>query len=240
MTFVLHHAARYLTRDPTRADVLSVFAGLRPLVGQGQGKSTAAISRDHYLMVSAAGLVTITGGKWTTYRKMAEDTIDQAMMVAGLNEHACVTGKLRIHSWLKNVDRHDPLHVYGSDALYLKKLMRAAPDLARPLHPALPYTGAEVVWAVREEMARTVEDVLARRTRALLLDARASVEMAPAGGPADGSRTGPATRPGSRIRWPLTPNWREGISAVPKDRLDRINRIDRMLVVPPRREKMVL
>ncbi len=178
--FVLQHAARYLTQDPSRADVLSVFAGLRPLVATGQNKSTAAISRDHFLLVSASGLVTITGGKWTTYRKMAEDTVNQAMLVAGLKEHECVTKQLRIHSWLKNVDRHDPLHVYGSDAVYLKKMMRADPDLARPLSPNLPYTPAEVVWAVREEMARTVEDVLARRTRALLLDARASLAMAPA------------------------------------------------------------
>jgi glycerol-3-phosphate dehydrogenase len=151
---------------------------LRPLVGLGQSKSTAAISRDHFLVVSESGLITITGGKWTTYRKMAEDTINQAMLVAGLNERECVTKHLRIHAWLKNVDRHDPLHVYGSDAVYLKKMMRADPALARPLHPALTYTRAEAVWAVREEMARSVEDVLARRTRALLLDARASIEMA--------------------------------------------------------------
>ena len=179
VNFVLQHAARYLTQDPSRADVLSVFAGLRPLVATGQNKSTAAISRDHVLVVSDSGLVTITGGKWTTYRKMAEDTVNQAMLVAGLNERECITKQLRIHAWLKNVDRRDPLHVYGSDAVYLKKMMRADPDLARPLHPNLPYTPAEVVWAVREEMARTVEDVLARRTRALLLDARASLAMAP-------------------------------------------------------------
>ncbi len=178
--FVLQHAARYLTQDPQRADVLSVFAGLRPLVGSGQARSTAAISRDHFLVVSPSGLVTITGGKWTTYRKMAEDTVNQAMLVAGLNERECVTRRLRIHAWLKNVDRSDPLHVYGSDAVHLKKMMRADPALASPLHPNLPYTRAEVVWAVREEMARTVEDVLARRTRALLLDARASLAMAPA------------------------------------------------------------
>ena len=178
VNFVLKHAARYLSQDPARADVLSVFAGLRPLVDVGHSKSTAAISRDHFLVVSASGLVTITGGKWTTYRKMAEDTVNQAMMVAGLPEQDCVTKALRIHAWLKNVDRHDSLHVYGSDAVYIKKLMRADPGLARPLHPALPYTRAAVVWAVREEMARSVEDVLARRTRALLLDARASIEAA--------------------------------------------------------------
>jgi glycerol-3-phosphate dehydrogenase len=177
--FILGHAAQYLRKDPTRLDVKSVFAGLRPLVDPGHSKSTAAISRDHYLVVSESGLVTITGGKWTTYRKMAEATINQALMVAGLPDRVCATRNLRIHAWLKNVDKHDPLHVYGSDAVYLKKRVRAEPGLATPLHPELPYTRAEVVWAVREEMARTVEDVLSRRTRALLLDARASIEMAP-------------------------------------------------------------
>ncbi len=177
--FILHHAARYLTKDPKREDVKSVFAGLRPLVNLGESKSTAAISRDHYLVVSESGLVTITGGKWTTYRKMAEDTVNHALLVAGLDERECVTGKLRIHGWLKNFDRNDPLHYYGSDAVYIKKIVQADPELGRKLHENLPYIKAQVVWAVRAEMARTVEDVLARRIRALFLDARASIEMAP-------------------------------------------------------------
>ena len=177
--FILKHAATYLTKDPTRADVRSVFAGLRPLVKTGEAKSTAAISRDHYLVISESGLVTITGGKWTTYRKMAEDTMNQALLVAGLDERECVTKNLRIHGWLKNFDRHNPLHFYGTDAVYIEKLMNLNPDWAHPLHPALPYTGAEVIWAIREEMARGVEDVLARRSRALQLDARAAIEMAP-------------------------------------------------------------
>jgi glycerol-3-phosphate dehydrogenase len=178
--FILKHAATYLTKDPTRADVRSVFAGLRPLVKTGEAKSTAAISRDHYLVISESGLVTITGGKWTTYRKMAEDTMNQALLVAGLDERECVTKNLRIHGWLKNFDRHNPLHFYGTDAVYIEKLMNLNPAWAQPLHPALPYTGAEVIWAIREEMARSVEDVLARRSRALQLDARAAIEMAPA------------------------------------------------------------
>jgi glycerol-3-phosphate dehydrogenase len=177
--FILKHASTYLTKDPTRADVRSVFAGLRPLVKTGEAKSTAAISRDHYLVISESGLVTITGGKWTTYRKMAEDTMNQALLVAGLDERECVTKNLRIHGWLKNFDRHNPLHFYGTDAVYIEKLMNVNPGWAHPLHPALPYTGAEVIWAIREEMARGVEDVLARRSRALQLDARAAIEMAP-------------------------------------------------------------
>lgn len=177
--FILKHAAQYLTEDPKREDVRSVFAGLRPLVTAGDSKSTASLSRDHTLMVSDSGLVTITGGKWTTYRKMAQDTIDQAAMVAGLNTKECITENLKIHGWLKNVDLSDPLHHYGSDRIAIKKLIKEEPELGHPLHERLPYLKAEVVWAVREEMAMTVEDVLSRRTRALLLDAKASVEMAP-------------------------------------------------------------
>jgi len=176
--FILYHAAIYMTKDPTRKDVKSVFAGLRPLVNVGESKSTAAISRDHYLVVSESGLVTIAGGKWTTYRKMAEDTVNHALLVAGLDERECVTRKLRVHGWLKHCDRQDPLHYYGSDAVFIKKLVNADPALGRKLHQDLHYIKAEVLWAVREEMARTVEDFLARRSRALFLDARASIEMA--------------------------------------------------------------
>ena len=178
--FILDHAAIYLSKDPTRADVKSAFAGLRPLVKAGDGKSTAAISRDHYLVISESGLVTITGGKWTTYRKMAEDTVNQALLVAGLNEQPCVTRDLRIHGWLKSFDKDDPLHYYGSDGIHIKKIVSADPAMGVKLHPDLPYIKAEVVWSVREEMARTVEDYLARRSRSLLLDARASIAMAPA------------------------------------------------------------
>lgn len=176
--FILDHAAIYMSKDPDRKDVRSVFAGLRPLVKAGEGDSTASISRDHYLVISESGLVTITGGKWTTYRKMAEDTVNQAMLVAGLDERECVTKKLRIHGWLKHFDKNDPLHYYGSDAIHIKKLIKADPDMGEKLHDDLPYIKAEVVWSVRSEMARTVEDFLARRSRALLLDARASIEMA--------------------------------------------------------------
>jgi glycerol-3-phosphate dehydrogenase len=177
--FILDHAAIYLTKDPSREDVLSAFAGLRPLVKAGESKSTAAMSRDHYLVISESGLVTITGGKWTTYRKMAEDTVNQALLVAGLKERPCVTKDLRIHGWLKQFDKNDPLHYYGSDAIHIKKIVNAEPAMGERLHAALPYIRAEVVWSVRTEMARTVEDFLARRSRALLLDTRASIDMAP-------------------------------------------------------------
>ena len=177
--FILTNAAQYLSKQPNRSDALSVFAGLRPLVKSGDAKSTAAMSRDHTILISNSGLLTIAGGKWTTYRKMAEDAVDQAETMAGFEERRCTTEHLQIHGWTKQQITTPNLRVYGADAAAIKELAEAEPDLAEKLHPDLPYIGAEVVWAVRQEMARTVEDVLARRTRALLLGARASIEAAP-------------------------------------------------------------
>lgn len=177
--FILEHAAKYLTKDPARDDVLSVFAGLRPLVKAEDSSSTAALSRDHSVLISSTGLLTITGGKWTTYRKMAQDVVDQAVLLAGLQKQECKTQDKRIHGWLKNIEPDDVYSMYGSDAIALKKLVRDDKSLGARLHENLPFTKAEVVWAAREEMARTVEDVLARRTRALFLDAKASQAMAP-------------------------------------------------------------
>jgi glycerol-3-phosphate dehydrogenase len=177
--FVLEHARRYLTKDPSNADVLSVFAGLRPLVKAGDAAHTAALSRDHTIVVSENGLITVTGGKWTTYRKMAEDVIDQAEMVAGVENRRCRTESLQVHGWTRAPMAEPYLRPYGADAPLLNRLAAERPELARPLHPRLPYREVEVVWQARQEMARTVEDVLARRTRALLLDAAASIEAAP-------------------------------------------------------------
>ena len=179
IAFILEHAALYLTKDPKREDVLSTYAGLRPLVSTGEGKSTAQISRSHAILVSVSGLVTITGGKWTTYRKMGEDTIDKAAVIGGLEDRPTKTKDLRIHGWLKHTDKEDYLHFYGSDAIGIKKMIERKPELGEMLHDRLKITKAQVVWAVRHEMARTVEDFLSRRTRALLLDARASADMAP-------------------------------------------------------------
>lgn len=177
--FVLKHAARYIQQDPTPADVLSIFAGLRPLVRQENASSTAAISRDHHLSISRAGLVTITGGKWTTYRRMGEDTVDQAATIGGLDPCESRTVSLKLHGWSSAADFTDPLNIYGADADAIRSLAREKPALAAPLSARLPYIAAEVVWSARHELARTVEDVLARRTRALLLDARASIQAAP-------------------------------------------------------------
>lgn len=177
--FLLSHAARYLTRDPKPEDVLSIFAGLRPLVKVGNAADTASLSRDHTLMISGSGLVTITGGKWTTYRKMGEDTVTAAARLAGLEERPSTTSQQRIHGWLNNPVAAWPWAVYGSDGVGLDKLVAENPAWGEPLHPRLPYRACEAVWAVRHEWARSVEDVLARRTRALLLDARASMAVAP-------------------------------------------------------------
>ena len=177
--FLLTHAAHYLTKDPSSSDILSMFAGLRPLVKQGSEDSTAAVSRDHTIHISRSGLVTIAGGKWTTCRKMAEDTIDQAATVAQLAESPSVSRDLNIHGFHRNFDKFGELAIYGADAQSIRDLASETPGLGEPLHENFSTIAAEVVWAVRHEMARTVEDFLSRRTRALLLDARASMEMAP-------------------------------------------------------------
>lgn len=176
--FILSHAAKYLTHDPTLADIKSVFAGLRPLVRRDSAENTAELSREHQILISASGLVTITGGKWTTYRLMAQETIDQAVTLAQLDHVPSQTKNLAIHGWDRLFPVFGALSHYGVDAYQIEELIHRDPKLGEYLHPQLPLTGAMVVWAARQEMAQSVEDVLARRTRCLLLDARASVEVA--------------------------------------------------------------
>jgi glycerol-3-phosphate dehydrogenase len=217
IAFILRTAGQYVEKAPQRSDVLSVFAGLRPLAAPKDGDtSTKEISRSHKIIRSPSGLVTITGGKWTTYRRMAEDTVDEVIRVAGLEPRACATHELPIHGAVPaeaggvaaavapgvaataggvriavapsapaaarpaDAPARDHLALYGSDRPAIEALQRQHPEWAKPLDPRLPFTGAEVVWAVRYEEALTVEDVLARRVRALFLDARAAIAMAPA------------------------------------------------------------
>ncbi|AFZ67994.1 glycerol-3-phosphate dehydrogenase/oxidase [Deinococcus peraridilitoris] len=174
--FILRTAGQYMNPAPTRADVKSVYVGLRPLVkaetSDGVG-STAQLSRDHVLRVAPSGLITLTGGKWTTYRHMGEDAIDRAAEVGALPTRLSLTQGLRLHGWTETPEAA-PLDVYGTDAAHLRQLAGAE----TALHPELPYLEAEVRWAARCELARTVEDVLSRRTRALLLNARASEQAA--------------------------------------------------------------
>jgi len=172
--FILKTAAQYLDPAPTRADVRSVYAGLRPLVKAAEGTDTKALSRDHVIRISDSGLITLTGGKWTTYRRMGEDTVNRAAAQAGLPEKSTVTPNLHLHGWTTEaLDQH--WRVYGTDVGHIRTL-EGAKTL---LHPELPYFEAEVRWAANAEQARTVEDVLSRRLRALLLNARASSEAAP-------------------------------------------------------------
>ena len=179
VSFIIYHFNKYLSMQVKESDIRSIFTGLRPLVRASGAANTALLSRDHTIVVSPSGLVTITGGKWTTYRKMARDAVDNAVFVGGLSPRPCITEGLRIHGWKARVDNSEPLHSYGSDAEGIRYLMHDEPGLSENIHPEFQFTKAEVVWACRHEMACRVEDVLARRLRLLFLDARASMEASP-------------------------------------------------------------
>jgi glycerol-3-phosphate dehydrogenase len=179
--FLTRHVQRYLGRSIATNDILSVWSGLRPLVRNG-ASSTSKLSRDHRVIVSKTGLVTVIGGKWTTYRKMGEDTINRAAEIAGLASAPSNTVNLKLHGWMDTGSlsaMKDSERVYGADLEHIRALGNAEPELNEPLHFHLPYYKREVVWAARHEQARTVEDILARRTRALFLNAKAAIEAAP-------------------------------------------------------------
>ncbi|SEB90315.1 glycerol-3-phosphate dehydrogenase/oxidase [Terriglobus roseus] len=180
IAFVLDTAGEYLSRKPTREDILSIYVGIRPLVkaAGGDGSKTSSLSRDHTIHIDGSGLLTIVGGKWTTYRHMAEDTVNHAATLGRLPDAPCTTAELHVHGW-SNASDLGELLVYGSDAAGVRALAEESPELAQKLHPALPYIAAEIVWAVRNEMSRTLDDALSRRTRALLLNARAAIAIAP-------------------------------------------------------------
>jgi glycerol-3-phosphate dehydrogenase len=180
--FILETAGRYLTKKPERKDVLCVFAGLRPLAApknNADRAKTKEISRSHKLLTSPSGLVTITGGKWTTYRRMAEDAVNMALKIKGLAFRKCRTRTLKIHGYLEHPDSNDHMYVYGTDREKILGLQKEKKEYGEKLHPALEFTVGEVVWAVRKEMAMTVDDILARRVRILYLDARRSITVAP-------------------------------------------------------------
>jgi glycerol-3-phosphate dehydrogenase len=176
-SFLVDHIRRFLGASLEPTDVLSMWSGLRPLVREGSS-SSSKLSRDHKVLISKSGLVTVTGGKWTTYRRMGEDAINKAAPLAGLAASPSHTADMPLHGAIPTsgvASLPESERVYGSDAAALNDL--SAPD--ELLHPYLPYRAHEVIWAARYEMARTVEDVLARRTRALFLNARAAQWMAP-------------------------------------------------------------
>ncbi|MCK5781605.1 MAG: glycerol-3-phosphate dehydrogenase/oxidase [Flavobacteriales bacterium] len=178
--FILETAGRYLEKAPTRADVKSVFAGLRPLAATDEGVDgkTKEISRSHKILVSNSGLVSIIGGKWTTYRQMGEDVINKLAKVNGLEDKESITEHLKIHGYKEGVDFDDPLFFYGSDREKILDLVKSNPEFGDYVSERLRIIKAQVVFAVRNEMAVKVIDVLARRTRALFLDAKESVVMA--------------------------------------------------------------
>ena len=177
--FLLETSAQYLDHPPRREDVLSTWAGIRPLVKSSGAANTAALSRSHSIHIDNSGLLTITGGKWTTYRHMAEDCVKHAIMLAKLEDRPCVTRLLNLHGFHQHASKFGEFAFYGSDAPEVEALCAERPEWNQYLDPELPYKAGQVIWAVRVEMARTVEDVLSRRLRALTLNSRAAVRMAP-------------------------------------------------------------
>ncbi len=176
--FILRTAELYLTKPPRVEDILCVFAGLRPLAANPDNAiSTKEVSRRHKITVSPAGLLTIIGGKWTTYRLMAEEAIDKAIKKGLLEKRRCKTSKLRLTKGSENISS-SRLHIYGEGSSEIESLINEKPELGLPITSGLPYTSAEIIWICRNEMPQSIEDVLARRTRALFLDARASADMA--------------------------------------------------------------
>lgn len=161
--FVLETAKKYFAKPPERKDILSIFAGIRPLVKSADAKNTHALSRDHTITIDDSNLLTITGGKWTTYRKMAEDAVNRAIELGNLPKKICKTKNLKIQNFRE---------------INIKKLLAENPNFSEKLHEDFSYTKAEIILAVRSEMAQTLEDVLARRLRALFTDARAAIEIA--------------------------------------------------------------
>ena len=177
--FILRNFNQYNALKITRSDVLSVFAGLRPLVKASNTGSTALASRDHTILVSKSNLITITGGKWTTYRKMAKDAVSNAAFVGKLPIIKCSTRNLRLHGYSSQIKYGDQFSSFGSDAEFIIKMIEAQPSLSQKIHPDYEYCHAEVIWSVQHEMALNVEDYLARRCRLLFLNAKAAIESAP-------------------------------------------------------------
>lgn len=178
--FIISHYNRYVVKPISKKQVLSVFAGLRPLAKQGSGKHTSVMPRDHQIQWLKEGLLHITGGKWTTYRRMAEDSINELAIKSHLPVTACKTKNLPIYG---NDLYPEPtlthLKIYGAASLDIEKMIQGDADLATKIHPDYPFTKAEVKWAIEAEMAMTIEDILARRIRLLFLDARAAKQAAP-------------------------------------------------------------
>ena len=175
--FIIDNAGMYMSKKPKRSDIKSVFAGLRPLAAsEGNKETTKEISRHHKITVSISGLINVLGGKWTTYRKIAEDTVNTVLMVSGLSERKCNTETLPIFGFDPTTNWNDPLHFYGTEA---KKVEAMDLNGNKSLSSKLFITKNQICWAIKNEMAITLEDVLARRTRCLFLDAYETEKIAP-------------------------------------------------------------
>jgi len=178
--FILKTAGRYLTKQPTRQDALAVFAGLRPLAAPtGNSNKTKEISRSHKVIVSDSNLLTLTGGKWTTFRRMGQDTVDKAIKIGCLPKKESTSATQKIYSAIPTTDRSNHMYIYGSDQEAIHALAQENPVWDEKLVEHLEFKKAEVLWAVRNELAQTVEDVLSRRVRILFLDAKAAITAAP-------------------------------------------------------------
>jgi glycerol-3-phosphate dehydrogenase len=177
--YLLDMSGDYLSRAPTDSDVLGYFTGIRPLVRGDKSSRTASLSRDHVIRVASSGLITIAGGKWTTYRKMAEDCVDRAIELHRLKAGTCQTKTLKVHGATDQPVEPGFRGVYGTDLVAIQQLELEQPPMAQPLSADLDITPSLIVWAVRQEMAWTVDDVLARRTRSLFLNPRAALAIAP-------------------------------------------------------------
>lgn len=176
--FIIKHFNRYSETKISYRDIKSVFAGLRPLAKRSKKKKTSVMPRDYVIKFLPSGLVHITGGKWTTYRKMAEHTINKVMQTAEVKSSVSQTKNLKIHGWT-DVQSEDHLSIYGTDATIIKQMLINDPSLSEKIHPSYPYTKAEIIFIIENEMAITIEDILARRIRLLFLDANAAMEAAP-------------------------------------------------------------
>ena len=175
--FILKNAGSYMKSAPTFKDIKSVFAGLRPLAApENNEKATKEISRHHKVTVSTSGLISILGGKWTTYRKMAEDTVNTARSVAGLQDRECITHNLTIHGYDYSSNWENPIHFYGTD---IEKIENLCSEGNSSISEKFFISKNQIIWSIRNEMAMTLEDVMARRTRSLFLDARESLKIAP-------------------------------------------------------------
>jgi glycerol-3-phosphate dehydrogenase len=179
ISFILRTAGKYLTSKPSREDVQCIYAGLRPLAADpDNSQSTKEVSRRHKITLSPSGLLSIVGGKWTSYRRMAEETIDRGIKAKMLPPAKCRTKYFPFYHNATLLE-NDRLKIYGDKAWEIEKIIAGDPISGKQLHPGLPYTKAEIIWICRNEMPLKLDDILARRTRALLLDARASLEIAP-------------------------------------------------------------